>query len=766
MTPDGERSSRSNMDQSLSEAEPYPVEHNTTLHSIHERTTINSALRSNYATKWGPVEAFRELVQNWRDGIIQSFKLSEEDFKVILKENDDEIVYTAIAPSTYRYLTPLHECLGYIRWTRQQGAGTVDITNRQATIEPWHLTMGGTTKVADKNQVGKHGEGLKIALLVLMREPQNHEVRCHSGGFEWTFNFTSQRRLVANLVRMTPSTAGKAQGQAPVEASPNEDVQFLIGTISKGRNEYGYPTERTEVTRDEFKKWTKCALFLQNIPDADIVKTSRGDILMDPRFSGSIYLKGFLLKESTRGGSASVTSKALKHGYNFATGMTDREREFMASSDDESRAIMAIWERALSVRGELVGELHGLLISEQEYADVYRAEDFIHESTKGRIKSYIREKFSTIWYYTAKEQSSNHMFDNIVEAFSRTPEEVNQRYWAILKDSGFRTADEEEMKRFNEATTLPNTGKFQSSLRWLIRGGLEGCHITTGTDVMFVKADRVIHEKWSKMQSAMKILGQHQQASVQSVLLGAAQWLIRDALSQVPTHLFNPFNTNAQSNPFSRNAQWDPFTLNVQRILSQHQKQAIAESGRRIDEVIQILRVTHFEVYDCGTFNKLAVKWNKCAAWSTTKCQVTIQLHRKSTCWHVRDILNGSTIVSSNMTCCTHITEVSHKTFPATTCFTATIPFDKESFEVQVEKGQDYYYLMYNPEDLMALVAFCPDRKTFILKADGNNKDGQGSVRGIGNLPQAAPQSRPVVQLPPQSVVPSKVPSKRPWEDN
>ena len=43
--------------------------------------------------------------------------------------------------------------------------------------------MGGTSKAGNKNQAGAHGEGLKLALLVLMRGEQNHCVRCRSGGF-------------------------------------------------------------------------------------------------------------------------------------------------------------------------------------------------------------------------------------------------------------------------------------------------------------------------------------------------------------------------------------------------------------------------------------------------------------------------------------------------------------------------------------------------------------------------------------------------------
>ncbi|KAI1460719.1 hypothetical protein F4805DRAFT_478494 [Annulohypoxylon moriforme] len=768
MAPDGGNPSRSNMDQSLVGAEPYPVEPSVTLQSIHERATIVSALTSDYATKWGPVEAFRELVQNWRDGIIHSFKLSEQDFKVTRRENDDEIVYTATSSSPYQDPTQSNECLGYIRWSRQDGAGTVDLTNREATLKPWHLAMGSTTKANDRNQTGMHGEGLKIALLILMRGPQNHGVRCRSGGFEWSFNFTNQQKLVTSLVRIFPDAISEAHGRrdsAPIEVMANRDVQFLIGGSSiQGRDERGYPIARAEVPREAFEKWTKAAIFLQNIPNEAIVKTMNGDLIIDPRCTGNIYLKGFLLKESYGEKSAGLTKKMLRYSYNFVNGTTNRERESMAGSDHGSRTILTIWESALSIREDHVRLLHELLNS--EFTDLEGAEHLIQEETRKRIVSYIKEELKGSWCYMAGQKTANMRFDQITQALGRTPLEVKEPYWDILKASGFRTAEEEEMKQFDKAKLTPCIGRYNSfglQLRRLIRGGLEVCPATTNTQVKFHNAGWVgldsryrheakelkIHDKWLTMPGAMGELGQLRQSSMSSVLLAAAQWLLRDALSQVPTHLFK---SGVQSNPFD---------ITSQRTPAQRQKLAVAQSGQRIDELIQIQRVTSFEKHDCGSFNKLAVKWNKCAAWSTKfawsmKCQVSIQLHRKSTCWFaVRNILNGSNVVSENMQCCAYITEIPHKTFPAASCFSTKIPFEKESFEVRVEKGEkeeDYFLMMYNQEDLQALVVFC---ESLVPKADEEDQGRGQDIRSPFGKPV------PVVRLPPQSVVPSK----RAWKE-
>lgn len=371
-------------------------------------TTINIALSANYAAQWGPVSAFREFVQNWRDGIIKSFNLSENDFHVISRKNSTEIIYKVKGKKG----TP--KWLGYIRWYQRNGVGIVDITNRQATLEPQHLDMGDSSKSNDQNQAGTHGEGLKVALLVMMRGSQNHAVECYSGGHAWAFDFDMQRKLVAYRSKMTSAAIDSACNIAnnnvlnskllPFGVHPGKDVQFLIGTNITGRTDKGLTTLRKGVTRNEFKEWTRAALFLQDTNSKEVVRTSEGDLIMDPRFSGNVYLKGLLLKESTPARSASITGKTLRYGYNFATGVTNRERESVADADDETRAILSIWNHAIRNDRALVESLHELLDTrEPEYADVERAQDLIQGETENFLKDYLLG-FGDRWYYTSMEK--------------------------------------------------------------------------------------------------------------------------------------------------------------------------------------------------------------------------------------------------------------------------------------------------------------------------------------------------------------------------
>ncbi|KAI1105884.1 hypothetical protein F4804DRAFT_330804 [Jackrogersella minutella] len=681
---------RPNADIFPSDNETYTIENKVTLQSINQRMTIHPAMVSNYATQWGPIEAFREL----------------QEFTVVLEEDEDEIVYKAIASGSSRRTPGKSEkCLGYIRWARRNGAGFVDITNRQATLEPWHLDMGSTSKKNDKNQAGMHGEGLKVALLVLMRGPHNHAVRCLSGGFSWTFNFTSQRRLVACPVRMTPDAVMKVRDQArsevnrtllPIAVNPGEDVQFLIGAIAKGRDEGGYPTERNEVTREEFENWTRAAIFLQKIADGGIIKTKKGDLITDSRFSGSIYLKGLLLKESQLGRSASITGKKMYCGYNFAAGATNRERESMATADDESRKILAIWNQALLTQASLIGQLHKLLNSNTEFADVDRAELFTQQETKDRIRAYILEEFKHKWCCTAKERSQNPRLLQIIHGLNRTALQVKEPYWAILKDSGFMTAEEMEKKLFKEAISIPiPQNLFSRELHLMIRAGFECCPLTANTTVTYVKAGWLgldslylkseaefkIHEKWSTMVEAKSELGISHQCWMSWVLLGATKRLLSDAFSQIPLSLFNMRDGDSPS--------W-------------HRKQVISESDQRVLELIQIKKDTMFSIKDCGKLNRVGIEWSPNTAWSR-ECKVTVQFHRESTCSHLKELLTAKKVINTDIRCCTD-TRGGLTQFPNTTCFTTTVPYAKKSYEILVEKGQKYFALLYNPEDLGSLV--------------------------------------------------------------
>lgn len=311
-----------------------------------------------------------------RDGIIRSFQLEEKNFKVIREEKSQyEILYKVPA---WPESDPV-KYLGYIRYSGSEMGGRVEIVNCNATIQPSHFDMGGTTKLEDKSQAGEHGDGLKVALLVFLRKPQNHAICFNSGGFRWEPNFDKHEKLVIHMSRLQAydinleersSTPEFLTGLIPVLATPQEDVKFVIGLGDS-------------VKIHEFKHWTRAALFLQEIEDDGIVSTTEGDLLTSAHLRGNIYLKGLLLQASKRDAdtnqeSASITGLPLSFGYNLASGNTNRDRQSLSGANDEAVAIFAIWTKVLQKKPDLVSELHDMLNSTcHRYADVCRADTLL-----------------------------------------------------------------------------------------------------------------------------------------------------------------------------------------------------------------------------------------------------------------------------------------------------------------------------------------------------------------------------------------------------
>jgi hypothetical protein len=233
-----------------------------------------------------------------------------------------------------------------------------------------------------------------------MRGPQNHAVRCRSGGFNWTFNFTNRGQLVARLRRMSPKAIDKARDDAqrlsqrtllPFAADPESDVQFFIGERPAGaQNEEGIKVPRSQVKREDFDAWTKAALFLHDGAQGAVISTEDGDLLTDSQLCGHIYLKWLLLCASTPEQSASITNHPLRFGYNFASGRTNRERQSVSGADEEARAIFAIWSKVLAVKPEMVTELSAMLnTADPQYADVVGAKKHMNFETARRLKEYL-----------------------------------------------------------------------------------------------------------------------------------------------------------------------------------------------------------------------------------------------------------------------------------------------------------------------------------------------------------------------------------------
>jgi hypothetical protein len=92
---------------------------------------------------------------------------------------------------------------GYAKQGMKQG---IKIVNFGANLHPNALGTGASSKRGKQTQAGQHGEGLKVAALVLRRWGYN--VRIESSGLKWEFNW-KQGKLACKLRRIPDETIEK-----------------------------------------------------------------------------------------------------------------------------------------------------------------------------------------------------------------------------------------------------------------------------------------------------------------------------------------------------------------------------------------------------------------------------------------------------------------------------------------------------------------------------------------------------------------------------
>ncbi|GAM33939.1 hypothetical protein TCE0_013f01201 [Talaromyces pinophilus] len=453
-------------------------------------TTHTLGLTRNYVPSWSQQDAFRELYQNWKDAIIFTFKLNQRSFKTEVVELTDGIQILVYHP-----LGLNRELLGYIWFKRKEGS--VKITNFQAKLERRNLELGSSTKRGNNTMAGTHGEGLKLAALVLRRE--NRRVRITSSKYNWTFGFRGPTKSIF-FCKLTPAPPTQLDAVNKIlgnlKADPATDVSIVI---DKGR-------DGKEISEEEFRTWLRVSLDVERPKDpTDIIETPQGDLILDENYAGKMYLKGLLLPS---GGS---TIKAQHAGYNLLHGQINRDRERLKNEDEESQTLMHIWEHAIETRGDKVLQRYISLLQENsDCVDVNRAERLISRRTALAIWERLKSQGVGKFYYDREE--SNPDIDIIKKSLKRQPAPLSNKLWRILSKYGFIRKPREEQNHLFRNSSVSDEPSTLFSIN--IQRGLSAClalhartqrvqveYVTgaeTEVEMLFDKQKQLlkVHEKW------------------------------------------------------------------------------------------------------------------------------------------------------------------------------------------------------------------------------------------------------------------------------
>ena len=236
------------------------------------------SISTDYVPDWTYVEAIREIFQNALDNEINN---SENKMGFSYDEENKRLT----------------------------------VSNKTSVLNPESLLLGSSTKRDDKDTIGKHGEGYKIAFMVLLREGKDIKVYNYGAREIWETKLVKAKRYNNRLV---PTII--INKQAIWNKVPNNDLTITVDNITI--EEYEILKQKNLNVRD----------------NVDIItETSVGSVLKSKEEKGNIYVKGLFV----------CHSKDVEYGYNFSPSVVelDRDRKLIDSFNIKWQA-SRIWGEA------------------------------------------------------------------------------------------------------------------------------------------------------------------------------------------------------------------------------------------------------------------------------------------------------------------------------------------------------------------------------------------------------------------------------------
>lgn len=211
----------------------------------------------DYVAQWGIVDAVREIFQNALDEEIQN-------------------------PENKWY------------FNYDKNSQILRIGNKLGRLSANSLLLGQSSKRNDENTIGQHGEGYKVATIVLLRNDCSVKVYNYNEKEIWTGKIIKSRRYQANI------------GVFDIEkislwkSVPENSLIFEISNISE--EVYNQIKEKNLWLQDDLGECISCEY---------------GRLLLDKRYKGKVYVKGLFVCDKSQ----------LSYGYDLVPNLVSLDRD-------------------------------------------------------------------------------------------------------------------------------------------------------------------------------------------------------------------------------------------------------------------------------------------------------------------------------------------------------------------------------------------------------------------------------------------------------
>lgn len=288
-------------------------------------------ISTKYVPDWTCVEAVRELLQNAIDN------------EAVDENNKYEVVYLADEEK-------------------------LNISNKSSKLTLDTLLLGVSTKRNDDRTIGQHGEGYKIAFMVLAREGKKVTVYNYGANEVWNVKLVKSKRYNGEEIVQVEVDKNPIWKKAP-----NNNLTIVIDGISNSNYE--------NIQKD-------CIMLRDEYPES--YKSEVGNILTGKDEVGNIFVKGlFVFKDPL-----------LKYGYDIQVPVKlDRDRNNISNYDCRSLEAK-MWLFAAQDNKEVADKLAKMCLDEVYDVDYVRYlapfyREYLNKPAE-RIMSLLDDKDSFI----------------------------------------------------------------------------------------------------------------------------------------------------------------------------------------------------------------------------------------------------------------------------------------------------------------------------------------------------------------------------------
>ncbi|KAF7953451.1 uncharacterized protein EAE97_000850 [Botrytis byssoidea] len=366
-------------------------------HSTLKPCQQRLGLSSKYVRDWTKSNIFREFCQNWNDAMSKTSGVSRDKLKYVHREVANGFRITIHNPDTY-------QILGFLAFDKKRGM--VELCNYNSQLAREVLDMGGTSKADDDEMAGTHGEGFKLAALLMIRE--GHQAEITASKFYWNFRwgtkekktlwcFLSEVKKKPTQQELNPQTTKSLIFR---EASPWKDVSVKIGCV---RGKQG-----KSITEAEVMGWLKVCIHFDR--PKEIVSTSSGNLILDPNFRGKIYLKELFLEKTSR-------INAFRYGYDFSQGHIGRDRKGMEDPEQMATLLAKVWEEAVKKNGSRMLDMYidMLLDLEEAWQDIRNSVNKMTRYMAEAIWSSLQQKEDNFYYGPQNASKDSAMIKSLLK---------------------------------------------------------------------------------------------------------------------------------------------------------------------------------------------------------------------------------------------------------------------------------------------------------------------------------------------------------------